>query len=83
MAKSKVIFLSSNVSIIQCLHLMVVFGFNSLNKLKCHIGDPGRNMNYSVSHEIMSPDQLWNVYLVYLVITSYVFILNRLFAIDG
>jgi hypothetical protein len=71
--------LSSNVFIIKCLHLIVVFGLNGLNMPKCHIGYPGRNRNYSVSYEIMSPNHLWNVYLV---ITSHVFILNRLFAID-
>jgi hypothetical protein len=73
-------FLSSNMFIIKCLHLIVVFGFNGLNKPKCDIMDPGRNMNYYVSYEIMSPDHLWHVYLV---ITSYFFILDRLFAIDG
>ena len=78
--KSFFLLSSNNVFIIKCLHLIVVFGLNGLNKPKCHIGDPERNMNYSVSHEIMSPDHLWNVYFV---ITSHVFILNRLFAIDG
>ena len=61
-------------------HLIVVFDFNGLNKPKCDFGDPWRNMNYSVSYEIMSHDHLHNVCLV---ITSHLFILNRFFAING